>query len=419
MVLDSNAEDPVKRGLPVWLLGLANLPVGLTFGLGLMVAPEVLAARHIPETTIADITTLGLVGNIAFFLVAPILDVHFSRRTYAIVMSSAAAILTFVAVLSFANIQLLGLWLFLGMLAANLNTSALGGWFGSALPKEQDASLGAWFAVASFGGFGLASMAGIELIHHQPTWLAAGILASFNLLPLAIVLSTHCPADARSRLTESFGRFGRELAELARRSEVRWLCLLLVLPCTAFALTNTLGGLGGDYHASEKLIAAIGGVGVTAAGIFGSLTVPMLSRRAKLFTVYLGIGIVGGLSTLSLLVLPHTPTVYTIGFVAQNIWQSAGLAAGTALILASIGKSNPLASTQFAILNAALAAPLVYMQWIDGHAYGALGLTGLYLTDGGLDLAACVLMIGLFMLWSKTLRPAQERFAPSVAEALH
>jgi len=413
------AQDPVKRGLPIWLLGLANLPIGLTFGLGLMVAPEVMAARHIPETTIADITTLGLVGNLAFFLVAPVLDVHFSRRTYAIAMSSAAAILTFVVVLSFANVRLLGLWLFLGMLAANLNTSALGGWFGSALPKEQDAQLGAWFAVASFGGFGLASMAGIELIHHQPLWLAAGILAGMNLLPLAIVLSADCPANARSRLMESFGRFGGELAELARRSEVRWLGLLLALPCTAFALTNTLGGLGGDYHASEKLIAVIGGVGVTAAGIFGSLTVPLLSRRARLLTVYLGIGIVGGLSTLSLLVLPHTPSVYTIGFVAQNVWQSAGLAAGTALILASIGKNNPLASTQFAILNAALAAPLVYMQWIDGHAYGALGLTGLYLTDGGLDLAACLMMIGLFLLWSKTSTWAQERSAPSLADALH
>jgi PAT family beta-lactamase induction signal transducer AmpG len=77
------------------------------------------------------------------------------------------------------------------------------------------------------------------------------------------------------------------------------------------------------------------------------------------------------------------------------------LAAGTALILSSIGKDNPLASTQFAILNAALATPLIYMQWIDGHAYGTWGLAGLYLTDGGLDLAACILMIGLFLVWSR------------------
>ena len=95
--------------------------------------------------------------------------------------------------------------------------------------------------------------------------------------------------------------------------------------------------------------------------------------------------------------MPHTPAVYTVGLVAQNVWQSAGLAAGTALILASIGKANPLASTQFALLNAALAVPLMAMQWVDGHAYGAGGLTRLYLTDGGLDLAACLLVVALLL----------------------
>jgi PAT family beta-lactamase induction signal transducer AmpG len=129
--------------------------------------------------------------------------------------------------------------------------------------------------------------------------------------------------------------------------------------------------------------------------------VPVLGSRATLVAVYLGIGTIGALSTLSLIVLPHTPAVYALALVAQNIWQSAGLAAGTALILASIGKTNPLASTQFAILNAALATPLMYMQWFDGHAYGARGLAGLYLTDGGLDLASCMLMIGLVRLWTK------------------
>jgi MFS transporter, PAT family, beta-lactamase induction signal transducer AmpG len=405
-----------RQRLPVWLLGLANLPLGFTFGLGLMVAPEVLAAQHVPETTIADITTLGLVGNLLFFLVAPVLDVHFSRRTYAIAMASAVILLTFVMVLNLAEVRLLGLCLFLCMLAANLNTAALGGWFGSILSKEQDASLGAWFAVASFGGFGVASMLGIELIHHEPLWLAATLLAAMNLPPLAIIVLAHCPPMEHSRLTESFGRFGRELATLARRRDVRRLFLLLVLPCTSFALTNTLGGLGGDYGASERLIAIIGGVGVTAAGVFGSLTVPVINRRVGLVAIYLGIGIVGALSTLSLIVLPHTPMVYTIGLVAQNVWQSSGLAAGTALILSSIGKDNPLASTQFAFLNAALATPLMVMQWLDGHAYGARGLTGLYLTDGGLDLASCLLMVALILIWSKSSRDGQEPSAPFLAD---
>jgi len=105
-------------------------------------------------------------------------------------------------------------------------------------------------------------------------------------------------------------------------------------------------------------------------------------------------------------VLGHNQAVFTWAFVSENIWQSAGIATGSALILASIGKNNPLASTQFAILTAAMCAPITYMQWIDGQAYGAHGLTGLYSTDGGLDLLACAIMVTLFLLWSHRLGKA-------------
>ena len=391
----------MRRNLPVWLLGLTNLPLGVTGAVGLLIAPEVLAARHVPETMIANVTALGLAGTFTFFLFSPVLDVHFSRRTYAIVLSTAASILTFLAVMSFADVGMLGLWLFLALLVANLNQAAIGGWFGTILPSDRDAQLGAWFTVANAGGFGISSILGIMLVHHAPLWVAAVILAAANLLPLLIILAVDPPTGDRARLKESFGRFGRELLQLPRRGDVRRMFLLLILPCASFALTNTLGGLGADYGASEKLIAAIAGVGVTLAGVFGSLSVPVLSRRLPLLSLYLGIGIVGGLSTLFMLALPHTPIVYTWAFVSQNIWQSAALATGNALILSSLGKDNPVASTQYAVLNAAMSAPIAYMQLLDGHAYGARGLTGLYLTDGGLDLLACSLMSLLFLYWLK------------------
>lgn len=389
----------MRRNLPVWLLGLTNLPLGVTGAVGLLIAPEVLAARHVPETTIANVTALGLAGTFSFFLVAPILDVHFTRRTYAIAMSIAAAVLTFVAVLSFADVSLLGLWLFLAMLIANLNQAAVGGWFGSILPEDSDAKLGAWFTVANTVGFGITSIVGIMLVHHSTLWIAASVLAAANLLPLLIIFAVDPPADDCCRLGESFGRFGRELMQLPRREEVRRMFLLLILPCASFALTNTLGGLGADYRASEKLIAAIAGVGVTLAGIFGSLSVPVLGKRVPLLLLYLGIGIVGGLSTLLLVLLPHTPIIYTWAFVSQNVWQAAAFSTGNALILASLGKDNPVASTQFAVLSAAMSAPIAYMQFLDGHAYGVRGLTGLYLTDGGLDLLAGSLMSLLFFYW--------------------
>ncbi len=386
----------MRRNLPIWLLGLTNAPLGITGAVGLLIAPQVLASRHVPETTIANVTTLGLVGTFCFFLIAPVLDVQFTRRTYAIAMSILAAIVTFVAVMSFSNVGLLGIWLFLALLTANLNQAAVGGWFGSVLPKGDDAKLGAWFTIANSGGFGITSILGIALVHHQPLWVAASTLAAMNLLPLPIIFWVHPPVGDRSRLHESFGRFGRELLQLPRRTEVRRMFLLLVLPCASFALTNTLGGLGADYGASEKLIAAIAGFGITVAGVLGSLSVPILSRRAPLLSVYLGIGFVGGLSTVSMIALPHTPFVYTAAFVAQNIWQSAALSTGNALILSTISKNDPVASTQFAVLCAAMSAPITYMQWFDGQAYGACGLTGMYLTDGGLDLLACSVMTALF-----------------------
>jgi PAT family beta-lactamase induction signal transducer AmpG len=397
----------MRRNLPVWLLGLTNLPLGVTGAVGLLIAPEVLAARHVSETTIANITALGLGGTFTFFLFSPVLDVQFSRRTYAIALSIAAAILTFLAVMSFASVGELGLWLFLALLVANLNQAAVGGWFGTILPSDRDAQLGAWFTVANAGGFGISSILGIMLVHHAPLWVAAVTLSAANLLPLLIILAVDPPAGDRTRLKESFGRFGRELLQLPRRSDMRWIFLLLILPCASFALTNTLGGLGADYRASEKLIAAIAGFGVTFAGVFGSLSVPVLSRRLPLLPLYLGIGIVGGLSTLFMLVLPHTPVVYMWAFVSQNVWQSAALATGNALILSSLGKDNPVASTQYAVLNAAMSAPIAYMQLLDGHAYGIRGLTGLYLTDGGLDLLACSLMCLLLLYWSRRSKAGQ------------
>jgi PAT family beta-lactamase induction signal transducer AmpG len=81
LLIAASQEVRVGRKLPVWLLGLANLPLGITGAVALLITPQVLAARHVPETTIANITTFGLAGTFAFFLVAPILDVGFSRKT--------------------------------------------------------------------------------------------------------------------------------------------------------------------------------------------------------------------------------------------------------------------------------------------------------------------------------------------------
>jgi hypothetical protein len=80
-----------KKTLPAWLLGLANLPAGLTGGLALLTMPQWLAARHVPEPVIAEMTTLCLVPTFLIFVLGPLFDIWFSRRTYAIVSTLVAA----------------------------------------------------------------------------------------------------------------------------------------------------------------------------------------------------------------------------------------------------------------------------------------------------------------------------------------
>ena len=155
------------------------------------------------------------------------------------------------------------------------------------------------------------------------------------------------------------------------------------------ALTNQLGGVGADSGVSEWLVSMIGGIGVTLAGPIGGLMVPRLGRRLSALTIYVTVGGIGSVFSLLLIVLPHTPAMFALALVGENIFQAAAFAVQNASILKTIGEDNPLASTQYALLIAAPVLPIAYMQAIDGAAYAGHGMAGSYLADGALGLAAC------------------------------
>ena len=83
----------VRFGIPVSWMGLANLPYGMYGALTLITVPQLLAARHVPEPTIASITAAAMIPTFCGFLLAPIIDVRFSRRSYALVFGVLSALL--------------------------------------------------------------------------------------------------------------------------------------------------------------------------------------------------------------------------------------------------------------------------------------------------------------------------------------
>jgi PAT family beta-lactamase induction signal transducer AmpG len=392
----------LRARVPIWLMGMTAMPFGMLSGLDAVTLPQLLAARHMPEGEITILTTLAYSPSIWCFVMCPILDVRFTRRSYAAACTVTAAALTPLAFLCLGNVQLLGVLLVLANLASSIMYNSLGGWFSTLVTREEESRLSAWVTIGVVGAFGLIAPVAIELIRALPLALAALSLGAVQLLPLAIYPFIPVKPPDAQLARDSFAQFFREIAQLFRRREVLITLAMFALPSASFTLSNVLGGLGGDFHASMRLVALAAGGGSSVANIAGCLVLPVLAKRAPLRPLYLGIGIVGGFFTLSLLLLPHTPAVFVLAFLGESFTQSLAVTCSVAITFETIGRDNPLAATTFSLLSAATILPITYMIAVDGHAYAWHGVASSFMVDAGSGIVSCML---LWLLLRRTLSP--------------
>jgi len=150
------------------IMGLANLPFGFYGAAVLISVPQLLAARGVPQPTIAAITATAMIPTFCGFLLAPILDVHFNRRSYAIFFGLLTAALAVLALVSIGHLGRFTALLVAGFLAANLFYNALGGWLGDIVGKGDEGKLGASFTIGNVGGFGAGAISFITLVRWLP-----------------------------------------------------------------------------------------------------------------------------------------------------------------------------------------------------------------------------------------------------------
>ncbi len=377
-------------------MGLSNASFGLYGGLAFFAIPQLLATHHVSEARIAGITAMALSPNFWAVVFGPMLDVRFSRRWYATAFAALASILAFTAVINLSHLVVLEVALVAGSAAAILSTTALGGWLSTVCPKSDENKLSAWYNLAYICSSGFTMVVGGELVRHLPLWLAAGVLGALVFLPTTIFLVIPAPGPDRRLAGESFSQFSREVFALLRRREVLITLLLFIAPCGSFALTNLLGGVGNDFSASPRMVSLAGGAGAIVPGILGCVLFPLLAKRMPLRFLYLANGILGGLFTLGLVLLPHAPWTFSLALLGEFLFQAISYTGTVALSFEAIGENNPLAATTFTFLIAATNVPVAYMLYVDGRAYSFAGVRGSFAADAIISIVVCVL-IGLFL----------------------
>lgn len=383
---------------PVWLMGVTMLPFGIMNGIIPVTVPQLLAARHVPESGIATLTTLAFSPAFWGFIASPILDVRFSRRAYAIAGTVATAALVTLALLNLRHAVVLAVLLLLADLCAVLMQGALGGWFAGVVADHDRHRLSAWMMVTNLGGAGLTVVVAAPAFRSLPGVVAAPLVGVAVLLSLLIYPFIPFAGNGARLARESFRRFFAEAVALSRRREVRLAIAMFILPTAPFALTNVLGGLGADFHASLQNVSIAGGIGLSLAGIAGSLVLPPLARRWPARPLYIAIGAVGAIFTLALLLLPHVAGVLDLAFAGERVFQAMAFTCAFAIIFQTLGHDNPLAATTFSVLVAASNLPVIYMIDVDGHAFQRFGIAGGFITDAALSLLSCLLLAAL-LLW--------------------
>ena len=389
---------------------MTNAVFGLTGGFCAVIIPDLLAAHGLPPGQIASIAAAILSPGFWAFMIAPMLDVRLSRRTYALILGLITAIAIGVTVTIADRPLLIEAIMVPGFLAASLYQGAVGGWMGTLIPKHQDGELGIWFTVSNIGAGGLMMVLSGEVLHRLPAPAAAFLLGGIILLPMTLFIAIPSPGPDRRLARESFGRFWREIASLVRKREVVLALLLFTLPTASFALTNVLGGTGSDFAASERTVSLFAGIGSTIAGLAGSFLLFPLARRFAMRPLYLGIGCVGSLFTLSLIFIPRAPWSFAVAISGQNLFQALGFSAAYAICFEVIGPDNALAATLLTLLVSASNLPITYMQYLDGRGYNHGGLAGCFLTDACISIGACSLMAWVLSRWRATAEAAPDPF---------
>ena len=400
---------------PPWLIGMGALTFGLVAGFVITALPFLLSKAGVSIDRIATVSAVAMSPTFWAFLMTPVVDVGFTRRTYAFgfAIASAACLGTALLLFSPARLSLFTALVLLAELTIVLQSGAVNGWISEFVLDTERGRVGGWINAANLGGGALGAMAVMWSASRVP-FRTLGMMIAFAAVASTLFLLRYPkPADPQLGLRQILGGTLRSVVQTSRQPQVLTGFLLFLAPASCVAAINLFAGLGNEFHASPQWVVWTTGAGTAVTSAIGSILGGYIADRMDRGVLYLSGGILAGACALGMAVAPHTQASFTVGVLAYNCVAGVCYAAFSALSLQMVGIRNPTAATQLALFAAASNGAIVYMTWADGQGFRMFGVRGLLLVDG---LAAMGAAIPL--LWFLRSRAAKNSLALDVAGAL-
>jgi PAT family beta-lactamase induction signal transducer AmpG len=383
----------MRRRLPPWAMGLAIAPLGFYYGFVSTATPILLAAHGISVGRISEVSAIAFSPTFWAFMLCPVLDVRFSKRTYALFFAALSALCLGISTLLTANLAAFTTVLTAGCAAAVMFGNAHQGWMPDVIQDQHYSHVGATTNVANLGAAGLFATLTIVLVRTLHAPLAAGLLGLAVLAPTALLFFIPLPAKLARSAAETFATFFHDLYVVCKRPGCILGLLCFLSPTACFALTNLFSGMGADFHTPESWVTALNGTAVAIVCSVGCLVGIWFCSRYPRRMVYVLTGFGGATAALLLILTPHTLLWFAAGLLAYNFFQGINYTAFSSLCYEIVGSDNPLASTQMALLAASANLPISYMTAVDGHFHTTHGLVGMLAVDATMSVAVGTVLL--------------------------
>jgi MFS family permease len=398
-VVLSKAHRRVKSPSPL-MRGMTIIPFGLVLGFTSTALPFLLTHDGIPLGRVAGISATVFSPTVYAFLMKPLLDTGFSRKTYswALLLIGAVTFAAGMSVLGPGHLRLAVPLLLIASLSMVLYTGAVNGWISAITPDEERGSVGGWYNVANLGAAAMGSFVVMSLVSHgwvtqKEVGLGLGVVVILTGLPL---LALPDPKPACFKFKEVLTGTPKAIWKAVKRRECLVGFALLLTPAAGTAAQNLQSGLGPDFGASTSTVVLVTGIGSALVASFGAWFGGKLADRFPRMYLYLFAGFGTATTSLVTAFLPHTAHVFIGSTLVYNFAVGIIYAAYQTVGFELTGDS-PVASTQLGMFAASINANLVYMTMVDGAGYRWDGVRGLYLVDGLASIAAIVPL--LFLVW--------------------